>query len=73
MTDTQSLQDMLDGAINQRNAAQHECVQLAAALKASQRKVAELEEKLKAAEVGEPELPLAPVKNGHDGDGMTVQ
>lgn len=37
-------QDMLEGAINQRNAAQNECVTLNAQLKAALRRVAELEE-----------------------------
>ena len=39
-------QDMLEGAINQRNAAQNECVALNAQLKAAQRRVGELEAQL---------------------------
>lgn len=52
----QAVQDMLEGMQNQRNAHANECVQLAAQVKALQRK---LDAKEKAAEPG---LPLT---NGH--------
>jgi hypothetical protein len=57
--DKQQLLDMLQAATNQRNAAQNECIQLAAQLAAAQRRIAELEK------AQEPELPLAAMKNGH--------
>lgn len=60
----QTTQDMLTCAINQRTAAQNECVQLGAQIMALQRKVEELQ---KAAPVlGEVEPALTPPKaNGH--------
>ncbi len=64
--DKQVAQDMLRALENQRNAAQNECVQLAAQLVAAQRKVAELEAKLKTAD--EPSLPLGNGANGHDAE-----
>jgi polyhydroxyalkanoate synthesis regulator phasin len=51
----QSLSDMLQVATNQRNAAQHEAMQLGAEIIALRRRVAELE---KPAET-------APLANGH--------
>lgn len=44
----QAAQDMLAAMQNQRNAAQNECVQLAAQLTAANREIAELKEKVKA-------------------------
>lgn len=60
----QSAQDMLIAVSNQRNAAQNECVQMAAQIMALQRRVEELQ---KAAPViGDVEPVLAPPKaNGH--------
>ena len=52
----QAAQDMLQAVCNQRNASQNECVQLAAQLQAAQRKIAELEAKIK-------ELDSAPETN----------
>ena len=43
----QGAQDMLSAVVNQRNASQNECVQLAAQVQAAQRKIAELEAKIK--------------------------
>ena len=43
----QNAQDMLTAVLNQRNASQNECVQLAAQVQAAQRKIAELEAKIK--------------------------
>ena len=59
MTDEQQkMQDMLNAVVNQRNAAQNECVQLAAELAKAQRRIAELEQ--------QPPLPLqdASLSNG---------
>ena len=52
----QSAQDMITAIVNQRNAALNECVQLAAQVQAAQRKIAELEAKIK-------ELDSAPETN----------
>lgn len=60
----QRAQDMIEGIRNQREAAQNECVQLAAQLKAALRKVQELENKLQE-KTEQPELPL-PLSNGRD-------
>ena len=43
----QRAQDMLEGAVNQRNAANNECVTLNAQLRSALRKVADLELELK--------------------------
>ena len=43
----QNAQDMLTAVLNQRNASQNECVQLAAQVQARDRKIAELEAKIK--------------------------
>lgn len=56
--DLQTANDLLEGAVNQRNAAQNECMQLAAALKAARREITELQEKL-AKEIGD-----KPIANG---------
>ncbi len=62
MAISQEMQDTLDMMAEQRNAAQNAWVQVAAQVKALQRRVAELEAKL--AKAGdEPELPLS---NGHE-------
>lgn len=55
--DLQEANDMLEGAVNQRNAAQNEAIQLAAAIKARDRRIADLEAKL-AQKTDEPELPF---------------
>lgn len=55
----EALQDMLEGAVAQRNSAQNECMQLAAQVRADKRRITELEAKLK-------ELEAAPLGNGHD-------
>lgn len=52
----QEANDMLEGAVNQRNAAQNEAIQLAAGLKARDRRIAELEAKLAQRAVDEPEF-----------------
>ena len=43
----QNAQDMLTAVLNQRNASQNECVQLAAQVLGRDRKIAELEAKIK--------------------------
>ena len=43
----QNAQDMLTAVLNQRNASQNECVQLAAQVQAANRKITELEAKVK--------------------------
>ena len=53
----QAAQDMLTAVCNQRNAALNECVQLAAQVQAAQRKISELEAKIK--ELGSPETNAA--------------
>ena len=53
----QSAQDMITAIVNQRNASQNECVQLAAQIQAAQRKIAELEAKIK--ELDSPETNAA--------------
>lgn len=70
----QNAQDMLTAVVNQRNASQNECVQLAAQVQAAQRKIAELEAKVKEltpAETPEPSnenvVKLTPA-NGRDPD-----
>lgn len=75
----QKLQDMLNGAINQRNASQNECLQLSGDLREALRKVEEqatqikeLTEKLAAAEANaKPEMiESVPKTNGrHAGKG----
>ncbi len=60
---TQEMQDTLDLMAEQRNAAQNAWVNIAAQLKAAQRRIAELEAKLAEASA-EPELPMPP-PNGH--------
>lgn len=58
----QAAQDMLTAVSNQRNAAQNECVQMAAQIMALQRKV----EALTPKDAQEPELPLdKPVGRGN--------
>ncbi len=64
----QAAQDMIGGLENQRNAHANECVQLAAQIKALQRKNAELEAKLAEKPAEEPELPLSNGANGHDAE-----
>jgi len=59
----QQLQDMLQGSINQRNASQNECLQLAAQVAALSREVAELKEA--QAKAAAPELPLAKPNGKH--------
>lgn len=62
----QTAQDMLAAMQNQRNAAQNECVQLAAQLTAANRKIAELEEKVKALTPDEPKAkPNGKSKEAH--------
>ncbi len=56
----QSAEDMLQAMAELRNNAQNQVVQMAAQVKAMQRKVADLEAKLKAD--AEPKLPFS---NGH--------
>lgn len=56
-------QDFITALSNQRNAAQNECVQLAAALAAAQRAVAQLKKRLEALE--SPAETEKPVLNGH--------
>ncbi len=63
MTITPKMQDTLDLMAEQRNAAQNAWVNVAADLKAAQRKIAELEAKAKPSD--EPELPLS---NGRDAE-----
>jgi polyhydroxyalkanoate synthesis regulator phasin len=60
----QSLSDMLQVATNQRNATQHEAMQLGAEIIALRRRVAELEK---------PVEPAAPLANGHVEEMETVQ
>lgn len=65
----QTAQDLLEGMQNQRNAQANECVQLAAQIKALQRRNAELEARL--AEATTPITPaldgeIMPKANGHD-------
>ena len=55
----QQAQDMLRALENQRNAAQNECVQLAAQLLAAQRRIAELEK-------AQQEQTPTRATNGHD-------
>lgn len=68
----QNAQDMLTCVLNQRNAAQNECVQLAAQVIGKDRKIAELEAKVKAMElppiqpIGIPPLRDWSNGNGHD-------
>lgn len=66
----QQLQDILQGSINQRNAAQNECLQLAAQVAALSRENAELKEKL--AQAAAPELPL-PKPNGKHAEAPAAQ
>ena len=68
----QNAQDMLTAILNQRNASQNECVQLAAQILAKDRKIAELEAKIKELEPhaeasNENVVKLAP-PNGRDPD-----
>ena len=70
----QNAQDMLTAILNQRNASQNECVQLAAQILAKDRKIAELEAKIKELETApetntgnENVVKLAP-PNGRDPD-----
>lgn len=58
----QNAQDLITAALDQRNASQNRELQLVAQLTAANRKIAELEAKMKASDA-EPELPL---QNGHD-------
>ncbi len=67
----QAAQDMITAVVNQRNASQNECVQLAAQVQAAQRKIAELEAKINELELpaetaNENVVKLAP--NGRDPD-----
>ncbi len=65
--DKQIAQDMLRALENQRNAAQNECVQIAAQLMAAQRRIAELEKG------AAPDVPAdVPAKNGHDHDQVSL-
>ncbi len=59
---------MLDLAVNQRNNATNESLQLGAELVAAKRRVAELEKELAdlKGEAKEGESAAAPAKNGHD-------
>jgi peptidoglycan hydrolase CwlO-like protein len=68
----QSLQDMLNGAINQRNAAQNECLQLSRDLRGAQREVEALTEqvnaltkKLEEPAAGDKSAESTPKANGH--------
>ena len=64
----QNAQDMLTAILNQRNAAQNECVQLAAQILAKDRKIAELEAKVKeSASKENPSDEFKPA-NGRDPD-----
>lgn len=61
----QVAQDMVDSAVFQRNAAQNESLQLAAQVKAAQRKITELETKLaEKSPVSGEVIPAAPKTNG---------
>ena len=63
----QNAQDMLTAVLNQRNASQNECVQLAAQVQAANRKISELEAKLKELEAVPADPNVVPQKsNGHD-------
>lgn len=66
-TQLQAAQDMLNGVVNQRNAASNECAQLHAQVLALQRKVAELEARVpaKTDEAPSPDPALLPKSNGH--------
>ena len=66
----QAAQDMLQAVCNQRNASQNECVQLAAQVQAAQRKIAELEAKIKelAAPEASNENVVKLATNGRDPD-----
>ena len=66
----QAAQDMLSAVCNQRNASQNECVQLAAQVQAAQRKIAELEAKIKelAAPEASNENVVKLATNGRDPD-----
>ncbi len=61
-TEIQELRDMLQGALNQRNASQNECLQLAAQVAALLREVEVLRAKADAA----PELPLPKPNGAHN-------
>jgi len=62
----QAAQDMLETVAQQRDGANNQVVQLAAQLKAAQRKIAELEASAAKDADAAPELDLTPPKtNGH--------